>query len=123
MQFSGKELTALIKMAFSMASADGKFADEEKEIITFGMAEFGLGQEEIVACVTAAQKMETAEAFSVLSSMDVEQQKYAVGYLAAVMASDGEIDDSEIKMWQLICTLADFPARSAGEALEFWQNN
>ncbi|MBR5041601.1 MAG: tellurite resistance protein TerB [Bacteroidales bacterium] len=123
MQFSGKELAAVIKMAFSMASADGKFADAEKEIITFGMAEFGLDKEEILACVTVAQKMETAEAISVLSSMDEEQQKYATGYLAAVMASDGDIDESEVKMWQLICTLADFPTMSVGDALEFWQKN
>lgn len=116
-------MAAVIKMAFSMASADGKFADAEKEIITFGMAEFGLDKEEILACVTVAQKMETAEAISVLSSMDEEQQKYATGYLAAVMASDGDIDESEVKMWQLICTLADFPTMSVGDALEFWQKN
>ena len=63
MQFSGKELSALIKMAFSMASADGKFVDEEKAAITLGMAEFGLGRDQILACVTIAEKMSASEAF------------------------------------------------------------
>lgn len=123
MRFTGKELTAVIKMAFSMAAADGKFVDEERDAITFGMAEFGMGRNEILSCVAAAQKMEASEAFAILSSMNPMQQKYATGYLAAVMAADGDVADSEVKMWQLICTLAQFPTMTVGEALSFWQNN
>ena len=112
-----------MKMAFCMASADGKFADEEKTAITYGMAEFGLSKEQVAACLTLAQSMEPSEAISVLSAMNVEQQKYASGYLAAVMASDGEIADSEVKMLQLICTLANFPNMTVAEALNFWKEN
>ena len=123
MQFQGNQLAALVKMAFSMASVDGRFADEEKAAITWGRAEFGLSKELILACVTVAQEMEASEALNILSNMTTTQKKYATGYLAAVMAADGDIADSEVKMWQLICTLAQFPTMNIAEALSFWRNN
>lgn len=113
----------MVKMAFSMAAADGKFVDEEKAIITLGMAEFGLGKEAIIGCVKAAQGMDPADALKVLSSMNSDQKKYATGFLAAVMTADGDIDDSEVKVWQLVSTLAKFPTMSIAEAIDFWQNN
>lgn len=123
MQFTGQELTALIKMGFSMASADGKFVDEEKAAITFGMLEFGLDKDMIVGCVALAANMEPAEALAILAGMDSTQKKYATGFLATVMAADGDIDDSEVKMWQLICTLAGFPTMNIAEALDFWRKH
>jgi uncharacterized tellurite resistance protein B-like protein len=123
MELQGKQLAALVKMAFSMAAVDGKFADEEKAAITFGMAEFGLSKELILGCVAVAKDMEVSEAFSILSSMNTSQKKYATGFLATVMAADGDIADDEIKMWQLICTLAQFPTMTVAEALNFWKNN
>ena len=123
MEITGKELTAMVKMAFTMAAADGKFVDEEKAIITLGIAEFGLGREEIIGCVKSAERMDPAEALQVLSAMNTNQKKYATGFLAAVMTADGDIADSEVKIWQLICTLTNCPTMSVAEALSFWKNN
>ena len=123
MVFQGNQLAALVKMAFSMAAVDGKFADEEKAAITLGMAEFGLNKDMIIACLAVADEMNAGEALGILTSMNTEQKKYATGYLAAVMAADGDIADDEVKMWQLICTLAQFPTMSVIEALTFWKNN
>lgn len=39
------------------------------------------------------------------------------------MLSDGDIDDSELKLWKLTCALANFPTMTIGEAIEFWRNN
>lgn len=123
MQFRGIELSALIKMAFNIAAADGKFVDEEKAAITFGMAEFGLDKDGIAATLLIAKEMDATAALATLSSMTTEQKKYATGFLAAVIAADGDVDSAEIKMWQLICTLASFPTMIFQEALKFWTSH
>lgn len=123
MTYSGLELAALVKMGVAMASADGKFAEEEKIAIVMELAAFGVGQSDVEGLLRASQTMEASQAFGILASMTTEQKKYATGYLAAIMASDGEIADSEVKMWQLICTLGGFLNMNAHEALSFWHSH
>lgn len=123
MQFTRKEFAALVQMAFKIAAADGKFADEEKAAITLGLAEFGLSAAEAKGCVLAARDMDAAEALATLSGMDSSQKKFATGFLAAIIAADGDVDSSEISMWQLISTLCSFPTMQFGEAIKFWANH
>lgn len=106
-----------------MAAADGRFADEETIAIVMELANFGVSQNQAESLLVAAQLMDVSEAFSTLSSMTNEQKKYATGYLAVIMASDGDIADSEVKMWQLICTLSNFPSMNIREALDFWNQH
>lgn len=123
MEFSGKELSALVKMGVAMAAADGKLADEEKAAIALGMAEFGLDEEAVKAHLALAKSMTHVQALSILTAMDTSQQKFATGFLATVMVSDGDIDDSEVKLWQLVCTLCGFPTMTIAEAVEFWRTH
>lgn len=123
MEFSGKELSALVKMGVAMAAADGKLADEEKADIALGMAEFGLDEEAVKAHLALAKSMTPVQALSILTAMDTSQQKFATGFLATVMVSDGDIDDSEVKLWQLVCTLCGFPTMTIAEAVEFWRTH
>lgn len=123
MEFSGKELSALVKMGVAMAAADGKLADEEKAAIVLGMAEFGLDEEAVKAHLALAKSMTPVQALSILTAMDISQQKFATGFLATVMVSDGDIDDSEVKLWQLVCTLCGFPTMTIAEAVEFWRTH
>ena len=106
-----------------MAAADGRFAEEEKIAIIMELANFGVSKDQATALVAGAQLMDAAEAISILSNMTNEQKKYATGYLAVIMASDGDIAESEVKMWQLICTLSNFPTMNIAEALNFWNNH
>lgn len=122
MRFKKQEVTAIFKMAFKMAAADGKFMDEEKAAIAFGMREFGMSPSEMVEYTTSTADMNNVQALAILSSLDNNKKKYATGLLAAIIASDGDIDDSEVNMWQLICTLANFPTMNFGEAIVFWKN-
>ena len=123
MTYSGQQLAALVKMGVSMAAVDGRFADEEKVAIVMELANFGVSTNQAQSLLEAAQSMEAGEALAILSQMTSEQKKYATGYLAVIMASDGEIADSEVKLWQLICTLSSFPAMNIGEALNFWNQH
>lgn len=123
MTYNGQQLAALVKMGISMAAADGRFADEERIAIIMELANFGVSQNQAQSLLSAAQLMDAAEALSILSSMTNEQKKYATGYLAVIMASDGDIDPSEVKMWQVVCTLSSFPTMNISEALDFWNQH
>ena len=123
MEFNGKQLSALVKLGIAMAAADGRIADEENVAISFELAKFGVSVDEAGDLLATAQAMSPADALITISALNNEQKKYATGYLAAIMAADGEIADSEVKLWQLICTLGGFPSMNIRDALLFWKNN
>lgn len=106
-----------------MAAADGKFAKEEKTAIFFELANFGVTESQFAKILIRARDMEASEAFAIIACMNDEQKRYVTGYLAVVMVADGDIDDSEIKMWQLISLLAQLPSMTINEALDFWRNH
>lgn len=66
-----------------------------------------------------ADALDFGHAIAVISAMNQEQKKYVTGYLATIMAADGEIADSEVSLWRLISTLANLPAMNIGEAITF----
>jgi len=123
MTLNGKQLSALVKMGVAMALADGKVEETEKAAIAIELVKFGVTSNQATQIINNSQSMDASDALETLAGMNTEQKKYATGYLAAVMASDGDIDPSEIKMWQLICTLSAFPTMNIGEALSFWKEH
>lgn len=70
MTYSGLELAALVKMGVAMASADGKFAEEEKIAIVMELAAFGVGQSDVEGLLRASQTMEASQAFWYISFHD-----------------------------------------------------
>ncbi|MBR2260851.1 MAG: hypothetical protein IJ916_04030 [Paludibacteraceae bacterium] len=84
---------------------------------------FGLTQLEAVGVMTVAQNMSTDEAHNEIKAMSLDQKKYVTGYLAAVMASDGDIADVEVEVWSLMSVLCNLPTMTVGEALEFWNTH
>ncbi|MBR1527466.1 MAG: TerB family tellurite resistance protein [Prevotella sp.] len=123
MTLNFRELAALVKMGVSMAVVDGKVEEVEKVAIAFELLKFGVSEREANKIIAESASMEASDALATLACMNDEQKKYATGYLAVIMASDSKIDDREVKLWQLICTLCCFPKMKAGEAVEFWKNN
>lgn len=123
MTFNGNELAAIIKMAVSMAAADGRFDDEEKKSIFEELLDFGVRPNDQAVLTIAARDMEASEAFATIARMTDLQKKYVTGFLAVIMVSDGQVDESEVKMWQLISALAGLPTMTISEALDFWRNH
>lgn len=123
MTYNGKELAALVKLGLAMAQADGHVAEIEQVAIASELNSFGVNGDNSTSIFAAAAIMDAADAIATLAIMSNEQKKYATGYLAAIMAADGKIEDAEVKMWQLICTLASFPSMNVHEALSFWTNH
>ncbi len=106
-----------------MVNADGKVEEKELTILFGELINFGVSQEQAVSMLASADAMEADEMFAVLTQLSTDAKKYVAGYFAAIMISDGDIDDSEVKMWQIICTLAKFPTMNIHDAITFWQNN
>lgn len=123
MTLNGEQLSALVKMGVAMALADGKVEDVEQVAIAFELIKFGVSQQQAAQIISNSESMSPSEALATLSVMTTDQKKYATGYLAAIMASDNDIADEEVKLWQLICTLGGFPTMNIKEALMFWKNH
>lgn len=123
MTYNGKELAAIVKLGLAMAQTDGHVDQTELKTITSELVNFGINRDNATAILATSASMEVANAIATLTIMTPEQKKYATGYLAAIMVADGEIADSEVKLWQLICTLASFPTMNINEALSFWTSH
>lgn len=123
MTYTGKELAALVRLGYAMAQADGHVDDIEQFAIASELTNFGVDESNAGALIASAATMDAAAALTTIAAMSNEQKKYATGYFAAIMAADGEIADAEVKMWQLICTLANFPGMTIIQALDFWRSH
>ena len=122
MEFTGKQLTAMLKMGLAMVEADGKVTEEEKVALTLDMIKFGVTPEQLGIMLPAANAMSAEESLIIAAGMNAQQKKYVTGYLAMIMASDG-VDDTEVKLWSMLSHLCGFPTMTIAQALEFWKNN
>ena len=123
MKYTGIELSAIVKLANAMVMADGKVANEEIAAMSIELAKFGVDENAAKSIIGAADAMEYGHAVAVVAAMNLEQKKYVTGYLAFIMAADGEIAATEVSMWQLLSTLAQLPTMTVAEALLFWNNH
>lgn len=123
MNFNRLQLAAAVKAGKAMAAADGRLSNEECEIIAVGLAEFGVTGSETELILALADAMEPTNMLSILSSMTMEQKKFVCGYLSTIMVCDGDIDESEMKIWQLTSTFAGFPTMTITEANEYWRTH
>lgn len=123
MKYTGIELSAIVKLANAMVMADGKVDNEEIAAMSIELAKFGVDENAAKSIIGAADAMEYGHAVAVVAAMNLEQKKYVTGYLAFIMAADGEIAATEVSMWQLLSTLAQLPTMTVAEALLFWNNH
>lgn len=123
MQFNGIQLAAITKAAYAMIAADGRVDDSETRLLVQELRSFGVSQEDAKNFTTVGMAMEPTTMLVTLSAMSDEQKKYVCGFLGSLMVVDGNIDDAEMKVWQLTSSLMKCPTMSLNEALEYWQKN
>lgn len=123
MEFNRLQLAAAVKAGKAMAAADGRIDPEELKVIAIGLQEFGIVGEETKLILSLADAMEPATMLATLAAMNEDQKKFVCGYLSTIMICDGDIDDAEMKLWQLTSTLAGFPTMTIAEANEFWRSH
>ncbi len=118
MQFSGEELAAVMKMAIAMVGADGHSDEREMEVITIELTRFGASPGQMLALNRAAQNMDFHKAIEIISNFDDERKKYVASYMAVIMIADGEIDDKELALWQLVTLLCGLPEMDIHQAVD-----
>lgn len=123
MQFNNLELAAVLKIGHAMVNADAKVEKEELNVLFTGMAEFGVDENHLKMLMALADAMSPSTMLATLAALNESQKKFVCGYLATIMISDGDIDDSEVKLWKLTSSLAGFPTMSIKEASEYWVNH
>ncbi len=122
MQFSGNELAAVLKMAMAMIGADGRIDVREMEVVRNELTRFGASVGQMKALTDEAQKMEFDKAVGIISNFDYERKEYVSSYLAIIMISDGEIDDKEVALWQLVSLLCGLPEMDVNQAIDNMNN-
>ena len=122
MEFTGKQLTAMLKMGLAMVEADGKVTEEEKMALTLELMKFGVTPDQLKILLPAANAMSAEDSLIIAASMSEHQKKYVTGYLSMIMACDG-VDDSEVKLWRVLSHICGFPTMTISQALEFWKNH
>ena len=118
LQFTGKELAAIIYLAMNMIMADGRVDEKEKKALALEMVRFGVQGDQLAKLTAMGQAMDTVEIVSIISNLKSDEKKYVAALLGTLMAIDGDIDDTEMKLWQLTSTLCNLPTMNIKQALE-----
>lgn len=117
MKFTGRELSAILKMAQTVALADGNVSEEESFLMAMELLRFGVMGVEVNQLLEEAKKLTSVDACVVISQMTAEEKRYVVAYLGAMMCADGKIDDSEVRVWTVISSLCGLPEMNVEEAV------
>lgn len=123
MKFNNLELTAIFGIACYMLAVDGKLKQEEMKVVSGGMAKIGVDEQHLEQLSTWADEMSPATLFVTLSALNESQKKFVSGFLAIIMMSDGDIDDSEVQVWKRTSSLCGFPKMSIAEAVDYWRTH
>ena len=122
MTFTDFELSAILRLAHAMANADGKITETETAMIILELSRFGVDQNKAKRLMDIGCGMTYPEACQIISRMTSEEKRYVTAYLGAMICIDGDIDESETKLWSLITVLCDLPKMNIGEALQIMAN-
>lgn len=123
MKLKTLQLAAMIKAGQAMAEADRAVDNEEVAVIANEMLMHSVPKHDVKGIYELADQMAPSSMLSTLTAMSEEKKKYVCGFLAAVMAANGEVAEAEVSVWRLISTLAGFPETTVEEALTYWQEH
>lgn len=115
-------MAAILNMAQVIANADGKVTNQETLMMAIELARFGVSPEKSEFIITLSNNLEASDAVSIISRMTPEEKRYVASYLGALICSDGEIDDNEVRLWSAISQICNLPRISIREALDYMSN-
>lgn len=122
LSFNRMEMKAILQIAGAMAGADGRAHPNEVKMMINECGRFGIDAEEARILLLEAKNMDGAEALAAIATMTDAQKRYVCAYLGTMIAIDGDIDDKETALWQLISTLCKLPTMNIADALEYMAN-
>lgn len=119
LSFNRREMVAIIQIAGAMVGADGVAHPNEKKMMMGEALRFGVGANDFASLLAEASGMEGTEALANIAVMNDAQKRYVCAYLGTLMAIDGDIDDKEKSLWQLVSTLCKLPTMSIADAMKY----
>lgn len=122
MEFTKLEMSAIVKLAKVMVMADGRVDEKEMKLMTNELLRFGVPINDVSSLLDLGDNMEYSDAIKIISAMSDYEKKYVTAYLGVMIAIDGDIDESETKMWSLISVLCELPTMSINDAVTFMKN-
>lgn len=121
MNLSIKQLTAMVKMAFDIAKADGEATESEYQIISTELQAFGVTSDELKTMLEEVDTMKFFDACRILDDMDDEQKREVCACLGTIICADGKAVEEEVKLWQNIGNWCGFPSMSLEEAIKIFK--
>lgn len=121
MNLSIKQLTAMVKMAFDIAKADGEATESEYQIISTELQAFGVTSDELKTMLEVVDTMKFFDACRILDDMDDEQKREVCACLGTIICADGKAVEEEVRLWQNICNWCSFPSMSLEEAIRIFK--
>ena len=121
MNLSIKQLTAMVKMAFDIAKADGEATESEYQIISSELQAFGVTSDELKTMLEEVDTMKFFDACRILDDMDDEQKREVCACLGTIICADGKAVEEEVRLWQNICNWCSFPSMSLEEAIRIFK--
>ncbi len=119
MTFSADEFVAIMYVAKAMAMADDKVEKAELSVIVNELRRFGIDDPGMADKVfKMSDEIDSATALSLISKMDDDQKTYVAAYLGSLMCIDQDINETEMALWRMVCTMCNLPTMTARQALE-----
>lgn len=119
LEFTNREYTAILSFAKKMTLADGRLDDSEKIMLVMEAQRFGIGRNKLVNLLDVSDNMEADEAIALIATMTDAQKRYVSALLGTIMAIDGDIDDKELALWQMVSFVCKLPEMSINDAIEY----
>ncbi|EFC70677.2 hypothetical protein HMPREF0669_01132 (plasmid) [Prevotella sp. oral taxon 299 str. F0039] len=105
-----------------MVEADGKIEPSEVTMMAVELARFGVPKNQLKILLEASDNMEVSQALVLINEMDEERKKYVASYLGVIMVSDGDVNEQELVLWNLVTTLCSLPEMNITEAINNMKN-
>ena len=115
-------MTAIMKVASIMATADGTLHEKEATMMTIEALRFNLSEEDVKKMLPLSNEMDAKEALLAIATMTDSQKRYVTAYLGTMMAVDGNIDDKEMALWRMISTICKLPTMNISDAIQYMSN-
>lgn len=116
--FSDVELSAIARLAISMAEADGHVDDREMQTIGKALGSFFSGPPEVgIEICAAAVTIRETDAIMVARQMTMKKKAALALWLITVILADGVISDAEVAKLRSIGRECGFPTDEVEQAL------
>lgn len=120
--FSDVELSAIARIAISMAEADGHVDDRERQTIGQALGSFFNGPPEVgIGICAAAVTIDETAAILVVRQMTMKKKAALALWLITVILADGVIHDAEVAKFRSIGRECGFPTDEVERALNQMQ--